>query len=285
MNVVTSFARKPERTLSAEIPGAVVPNERIVIAAHVQEPGANDNASGAATNMELTRALVTGVLSGRIPKPARTLTFLWVNEISGSRRWLTEHADEKAGVRYMFSMDMTGEDITKTGGHFLVERCADPGAEWARPWDPHTEWGASRVEVATRKGDLINDVHLAMWERGRLKSLAGPGLEVRQILTRGRQQVKEQTNGKQIPWDHSSLTQDYYFLGPTTVVVQPQAAPAAQPKAAGVDPMAVQLSLWESVRTSQDPADFEDYLKQYPDGKFAAIARRRVAALKTASPK
>ena len=105
------------------------------------------------------------------------------------------------------------------------------------------------------------------------------------MLTRVRQQVKEQTNGKQIPWDHSSLTQDYYFLGPTTVVVQPQAAPAAQPKAAGVDPMAVQLSLWESVRTSQDPADFEDYLKQYPDGKFAAIARRRVAALKTASLK
>jgi len=49
--------------------------------------------------------------------------------------------------------------------------------------------------------------------------------------------------------------------------------------------MAVQLSLWESVRTSQDPADFEDYLKQYPDGKFAAVARRRLAALKSASQK
>jgi hypothetical protein len=69
------------------------------------------------------------------------------------------------------------------------------------------------------------------------------------------------------------------------VIVQPPAAPAAAPKAAGVDPMAVQLSLWESVRTSQDPADFEDYLKQYPDGKFAAVARRRLAALKTASLK
>lgn len=172
VNVVTSFARKPERTLSAEIPGAVVPNERIVIAAHVQEPGANDNASGAATNMELTRALVTGVLSGRIPKPARTLTFLWVNEISGSRRWLSEHPDENPGVKYMFSMDMTGEDITKTGGHFLVERWADPGAVWERPWDPHTEWGASRVDVATLKGDLINDLHLAMCERVAVKSLA-----------------------------------------------------------------------------------------------------------------
>ena len=78
---------------------------------------------------------------------------------------------------------------------------------------------------------------------------------------------------------------DYYFIGPTTVIVQPQAAPVAQPRVAGVDPMAVELSLWESVRSSQDPADFEDYLKQYPDGKFAAVAKRRLAALKTASIK
>jgi cyclophilin family peptidyl-prolyl cis-trans isomerase/HEAT repeat protein len=170
--VVTSFARKPERTLSAEIPGAVAPSERIVIAAHVQEPGANDNASGTATNMELARALVTGVTSGRIPKPARTLTFLWVNEISGSRRWLAEHPDDKAGVRYMFSMDMTGEDIAKTGGHFLIERWPDPGAVWARPWDPHTEWGAGEVKAESLKGDLINDLHMAICERVAAKSVA-----------------------------------------------------------------------------------------------------------------
>ena len=170
--VVTSFARKPERTLSAEIPGAIAPNERIVIAAHVQEPGANDNASGTATNMELARALVMGVNAGRIPKPGRTLTFLWVNEISGSRRWLTEHPGDKPGVRYMFSMDMTGEDITKTGGHFLIERWPDPGAVWARVWDPHTEWGAGQVKAESLKGDLINDLHMAICERVAAKSVA-----------------------------------------------------------------------------------------------------------------
>lgn len=172
VDVQTSFARKPERTLSAEIPGAIAPNERIVIAAHVQEPGANDNASGTATNMELARSLVVGVNSGRIPKPARTLTFLWVNEISGSRRWLAEHPEDTPGVRYMFSMDMTGEDITKTGGHFLIERWPDPGAVWARPWDPHTEWGAGQVKADSLKGDLINDLHMAICERVGVKSVA-----------------------------------------------------------------------------------------------------------------
>jgi hypothetical protein len=68
------------------------------------------------------------------------------------------------GVRYMFSMDMTGEDVAKTGGSFLVERWPDPGAVWARPWDPHSEWGAGNVRADTLKGDLINDLHLAVCE-------------------------------------------------------------------------------------------------------------------------
>ena len=177
VEIATTFANKPERTLAAEIPGSLVPGERIVVAAHVQEPGANDNASGTATTMELARALAMGVASGRIARPLRTLTFLWVNEIAGSRRWLTEHAGEKDGVRYMFSLDMTGEDVTKTGGHFLVERWPDPGAVWARPWDPHSEWGAGKVSAESLKGDLINDLHLAICERVSRKT--GGGWDVR----------------------------------------------------------------------------------------------------------
>ena len=164
VEVVSTFANKPERTLVFEIPGRTLPAERIILAAHLQEPGANDNASGVATLMELARSLGMGVASGRIPPPARTITFLWLNEISGSRAWMARHKDLMPGVRYMFSMDMTGEDVTKTGGSFLVERWPDPGAVWARPWDPHSEWGAGNVRANSLKGDLINDLHLAVCE-------------------------------------------------------------------------------------------------------------------------
>jgi len=70
----------------------------------------------------------------------------------------------------MFSLDMTGEDVTKTGGSFLVERYPDPGAVWDRPWDPHTEWGRGNVRADSLKGDLINDVHFAVIERVARKS-------------------------------------------------------------------------------------------------------------------
>ena len=62
----------------------------------------------------------------------------------------------------MFSLDMTGEDTTKTGGTFLIEKQADPSAVWPRPSDPHTEWGASKVQAESLKGSLLNDLHLAV---------------------------------------------------------------------------------------------------------------------------
>lgn len=40
-----------------------------------------------------------------------------------------------------------------------------------------------------------------------------------------------------------------------------------------------EMVFWESVRNSADPADLRAYLEQYPNGKFAVLARNRLAAL------
>jgi len=165
VTIESTFTDAPARTLVAEIPGRVAPNERVVMASHVQEPGANDNASGVATLAELARAMSDAIREGRIEAPARTLTFLWIDEIDGSRRWLADHPAEAAGTRYMFSLDMTGGDPKKTGGTALVERWPDPAAVWARPWDPHSAWGESEVSADSLHGDLINDLHLAVCRR------------------------------------------------------------------------------------------------------------------------
>jgi hypothetical protein len=46
------------------------------------------------------------------------------------------------------------------------------------------------------------------------------------------------------------------------------------PSDAGVETM-----FWESIRQSTNPADFRAYLEQYPQGRFAPLARNRLAAL------
>jgi outer membrane lipoprotein-sorting protein len=46
---------------------------------------------------------------------------------------------------------------------------------------------------------------------------------------------------------------------------------------APADPSALEVSFWESVKDSKDPGDFRAYLEKYPEGSFAALARRRSA--------
>ncbi len=165
VDIESSFYDGPNRTLVAEIPGRSRAAERIVMVAHVQEPGANDDASGCGTLYGLARALMEAIRSGALPQPERTLTFMWVDEIRGSRQWITSHAADARNVQYMMSMDMTGEDTARTGGTFLIEKQADPSAIWSRPSDPHSEWGASEVTADSLKGSLLNDVHLSICMR------------------------------------------------------------------------------------------------------------------------
>ena len=165
VDIETKFAlNSPGRLLVAEIPGAVKPEEHVVMVAHIQEPGANDDASGCGTLLEMARAMQKAIAAKAIPAPARTITFVWGDEMRASREWLRGEASRPASTRYMISLDMTGEDAAKTGGSFLIERQPDPAAVWARPADPHTEWlsgGRATYPLEKLKGNLLNDLYLA----------------------------------------------------------------------------------------------------------------------------
>jgi aminopeptidase YwaD len=162
VDVESTFHARPNRNLIVEIPGGLNPAQRIVLAAHVQEPGANDNASGCGTLLAAALAIQDGVRRGVLSAPSRTLTFLWVDEIRGSEAWLKADAERARNVLAMLSLDMTGEDTAKTGGTFLIEKQPDPSAIWERPSDPHSEWGAGKVDPATVRGSFLNDLHLAV---------------------------------------------------------------------------------------------------------------------------
>ena len=162
VEIESTFHRRPNRNLIVEIAGRRHPQQRVVLAAHVQEPGANDNASGCGTLLAAALAIHDSIRNGRLPAPARTLTFMWVDEIRGSEHWIRADPARVKDVVAMFSLDMTGQDTTKTGGTFLIEKEPDPSAVWERPSDPHSEWGASKVEAASLRGSFLNDLHLAV---------------------------------------------------------------------------------------------------------------------------
>ncbi len=160
--IETSFHRGQNRTLVAEIPGRQRSGERVVLVAHVQEPGANDNASGAGTLLSTALAINDAIAKGLLPPLRRTLTFMWLDEMRGSERWIKEDQARAGRVVAMMSLDMTGQDTSKTGGTFLIEKSPDPSAIWQRPSDPHSEWGAGKVDPKLVRGHLLNDFHLAV---------------------------------------------------------------------------------------------------------------------------
>jgi len=165
VDIASTFSPGPVRSLVAEIPGRVKPDERVLLVAHIQEPGANDNASGCATLVELARAVLQGIRERKVPAPGRTITFIWGDEIRASRQWMQDHPVEAKQVRYMFSLDMTGEHTRRTGAPFLIEKAPDPTAVWPRPSDPHTEWGSSPMKAESLTGTLLNDLFLAVCQR------------------------------------------------------------------------------------------------------------------------
>ena len=154
--VKAQFESRPERTVVAEIRGALRPAERFVYSAHVQEPGANDNASGVGLLAEMARTAAVLFKRGQV-NPSRTLTFLWGDEIRSTDRFLKEDSVRRAGVKWGMSLDMVGENTALTGGTFLIEKMPDPSAVWVRGEDQHSEWGGSPIAASAIRAYWFND--------------------------------------------------------------------------------------------------------------------------------
>lgn len=149
-----------DRMVVAEVRGSALPDERFVFSAHVQEPGANDNASGVGAQMEIARALAALVQRDEL-SPGRTVTFLWGNEIAGTRNYLADDSVRTTGVKWGLSLDMVGENTAVTGGTFLIEKMPDPSAIWTRGEDKHSEWGGRPISKDDLTPHFLNDFTLA----------------------------------------------------------------------------------------------------------------------------
>ena len=118
------------RTLIAEIRGTTKADERVVVAAHVQEPGACDNASGVGAQLEVVRTLKDLIDSGRLQRPQRTITFIWGAETTMGSLWKGQNAEAFARTVAVLDLDMVGEDPVKTGGIMRIEKMPDPSARY-----------------------------------------------------------------------------------------------------------------------------------------------------------
>ncbi|PWR01188.1 hypothetical protein DKT77_18710 [Meridianimarinicoccus roseus] len=100
-----------------------------------------------------------------------------------------------------------------------------------------------------------------------LEHLETPGIDVRIMFGRVRQEVVRETRGLQIPWVEESVLGEHYLV------------PGTRPSY--VDD---EVQAWQSAERSGSVAALGRYLERYPDGLFAQIAQSRIEALTGTGP-
>jgi hypothetical protein len=110
----------------AYIPGSDPNAGEIIFSAHLFEGitkfGANDNTSGSAGILEVARVLNTLIQEGRLPKPKRTIRFLWGPEFSGTSLWVKANKAIMDKTLCNINMDMVGEWLSKNQAFMCLMR-------------------------------------------------------------------------------------------------------------------------------------------------------------------
>lgn len=112
-----------------------------------------------------------------------------------------------------------------------------------------------------------------------------PGLDVLSVFNDVGVAVDLATKHEQQPWTSSTPIEGKFVFA--AVEAERKPAPALNPSpevkprqpVSGNTSQQVEMAYWETIKDSRDPADFEAYLKRYPDGTFVDLARNRIAML------
>jgi aminopeptidase YwaD len=98
--------------VTAIIPGSDprLKEQEIAFSCHLdhQRPGANDNASGCVTILEVARTLRKLISDGKLQQPARTIRFIWPPEIEGTITLLNAKPEFAKRIKAVVHMDMVG---------------------------------------------------------------------------------------------------------------------------------------------------------------------------------
>ena len=129
------------------------------------------------------------------------------------------------------------------------------------------------LAYATAPGNTASDGERAngLYTENLLKEMRVPEARVEDVFKRVRLAVRRASRGAQIPWESTSLEDDFYFLPPGNLVKPGDAERAKQ--------FAEQLKIWESIESASAVAPFEAYLRRYPSGLFSELAQLQLDRL------
>jgi uncharacterized caspase-like protein len=128
----------------------------------------------------------------------------------------------------------------------------------------------SLLAYATAPGNVAADGEgeHGVYTEQLLREMRVPQAKIEDVFKRVRLQVRRRTQGRQIPWESTSLEEDFYFVPP-----QALRPPSEVERAKQFDE---ELALWEKIQGADTPEPLEDYLRRYPSGRFSELAQFRL---------
>lgn len=128
----------------------------------------------------------------------------------------------------------------------------------------------SLLAYATSPGNVASDGSGSngLYTENLLRELKTPEAKIEDVFKRVRLAVRRRSNGEQIPWESTSLEEDFYFHPPKSV--QRLTESEAEKR------FDLELAVWEKAKASGDAALLEDYLRRHPSGLFSELAQLRL---------
>jgi hypothetical protein len=119
-----------------------------------------------------------------------------------------------------------------------------------------------------------------------VRHIAMPDADIATMFTFVRRDVLKETNSRQQPEALSKLAYPVLLnpkqSGGQPAPVFPRVTPSPDADASS-DELLVESNHWIGIMDSTDPTDFEEYLEEYPQGRYARLARQRIERLKASA--
>ena len=104
-------------------------------------------------------------------------------------------------------------------------------------------------------------------------AIPAPGVLLEEMFKRTRRQVLLTTANRQTPWEHSSLTGEFFFA-PKAAEPEKSVRPG---NLAGIGADQIEeIRAWERIKDTRETAVLREHLAAYPAGVFAELARYRL---------
>ena len=115
------------------------------------------------------------------------------------------------------------------------------------------------------------------------EALVVPGLKIEDVFKRVRVAVEEATNGKQTPWENSSLRGDFYFVPKAEDPPPPEPAPktVTDPPTTELTRQQLAARAYEAAERVNTVSSYRLFVERYPGTLYAKLAEEQIRNLES----